>query len=76
MAFDFVSSDCVHAHRVDGTGWLCHVHCRRLELGGGLVCRREATVVVGDIGVTVVAALAESFLVGTTFVNEDWFEMA
>ena len=76
MGLHVVAVGLVDAHRVE-TAWVPrNVRRSWLELGGRVVPNGEPAVVVGDVLISVVSALAEPFLEAVAFVYKDWFEVA
>ena len=76
MRFDVVADCLVDPHRVERARVTSYVSCRGLNLRRRSVAYRKSAIVISDVLVSVVAALTETFLVATTLVDEDGFEVA
>ena len=69
VRLDIVSHGFIAAQRVESPRVLRYVRCRRSHLVRRRMPYRETTVVIGDIFVSIVAALAEAFLEAVAFVH-------
>ena len=76
MALDISTESLIDAHGVKSSRVASYVGRSRLQLLSRLMTDRKASVVVGNILITIIAALSKSFLEAVAFVNEHGFIVA
>ena len=70
-----LSIDFSSAEAVESTWWLSYISRTWFELSRRLMRDSESTIVDGNILVSIVSALPESFLEAVSFIEKNWFEM-
>ena len=76
MGFDIVTSSPVDTQRIESPWMLSYIHRAFRHLMSRLVSDCESSVVIGDVGIAVVAALPKSLLVSSSFIDESRFVMS